>query len=58
MPLTNIYYNTPINSIIIICFNYKKDNYFALSCPKLKDINNIKKIKEEKMSNKLGKEEP
>jgi len=29
-----------------------------LSCPKLKDINNIKEIEEEEISNKLGKEKP
>jgi len=29
-----------------------------LSCPKLKDIGDIKEIEEGEMSNKLGKEEP
>jgi len=29
-----------------------------MSCPELKDIGNIKEIKEEETSNKLGKEEP
>jgi len=29
-----------------------------MSCLKLKNIGNIKEIKEEEMSNKLGKEEP
>jgi len=29
-----------------------------MSCPELKDIGNIKKIEEEEISNKLGKEEP
>jgi len=43
---------------MVICFNYKKDSYFALSCLTLKDIGNIKEIKEEEISNKLGKEEP
>jgi len=38
-------------------FNYSKDSYFILSCLELKDIGNIKEIKEEEMSNKLGKKE-
>jgi len=29
-----------------------------MSCPELKDIGDIKEIKEEEMSNILGKEEP
>jgi len=29
-----------------------------MSCLELKDIGNIKEIKEEEISNKLGKEEP
>ena len=37
-------------------FNYGKDNYFTLFYLKLKVIGNIKKIKEEKISNKLKKE--
>jgi len=43
---------------MVTCFNYRKDNYFTLSCLELKDIGNIKEIEKEKMSNKLGKEEP
>ena len=57
-PLANTYYNTLINPSIVIYFNYKKDSYFTLSCLKLNNIGNIKKIKKEEMSNKLGKEEP
>jgi len=41
-----------------MCFNYKKDGHFALFCPELKDIGNIKEIEKEEISNKLGKEEP
>ena len=42
---------------MVIYFNYRKDGHFTLSCPKLKDIDNIKEIeKEEKeISNKLKK---
>ena len=60
MPLTNTHCTTLINPATVTCFNYKKDSYFALSCPELKDINNIKEIKEgeEETSNKLKKEEP
>ena len=43
---------------MVICFNCGKNSYFAISCLKLKDIGNIKEIEEEKMSNKLEKEEP
>jgi len=43
---------------MVICFNCGKDSYFALSYLELKDIGNIKEIKEEEISNKLGKEEP
>ena len=45
---------------MVICFNYKKNSYFALSCLELKDIGNIKEIEEEKeeTSNKLRKKEP
>ena len=53
MPLISTYYNTLINSATVIYFNYKKDGYFASFCLELKDINNIKNIKEEEMSNKL-----
>jgi len=38
-----------------MCFNCGKDSYFTISCPELKDIGNIKEIKKEEMSNKLGK---
>jgi hypothetical protein len=38
-------------------FKYRKDSHFASSCPELKDIGNIKEIKEEEISNKLRKEE-
>jgi hypothetical protein len=41
-----------------MCFNCGKDGYFALSCPELKDIGDIKEIEEGETSNKLGKEEP
>jgi len=43
---------------MVICYNYNKDNYFALSCLELKDIGNIKEIEKREMFNKLGKEEP
>jgi len=58
MPLANTYRNTLINPTMVMCFNYRKDSYFAISCPEQKDIGNIKEIEEEEMSNKLGKEEP
>jgi len=58
IPLTNAYYNTLINPTTVTCFNCGKDSYFAISCPELKDIGNIKEIEEEEISNKLGKEEP
>ena len=43
---------------MVMCFNYRKDSYFTLPRPELKDIGNIKKIEEKEISNKLGKEEP
>jgi len=43
---------------MVICFNYGKDSYFIISCLELKDIGNIKEIKEEEMSDKLEKEKP
>ena len=43
---------------MVTYFNYGKDSYFTTSCPELKDTGNIKKIEEEKTSNKLEKEEP
>jgi len=58
MHLANAYYNTLINPTTVTCFNYGKNSYFATSCPELKDAGNIKEIKEEELSNKLGKEEP
>jgi len=42
---------------MVMCFNYRKDSYFAISYLEPKDIGNIKEIKEEEMSNKLEKEE-
>jgi len=57
MPPTSIRYNTLINYNIVICYNCGKDKYFALFCLELKNINNIKEIKEEKIFDKLGKEE-
>jgi len=56
--LANTCCNTLINPTIVIYFNYGKDSYFAISCPEPKDIGNIKEIKKEKISNKLGKKEP
>jgi len=41
-----------------MCFNYGKNGYFATSCLELKDIGDIKEIKEEETPNKLEKEEP
>jgi len=58
MLLTNIRRNTLIDYNIVIYYNCGKDRYFALSCLELKNINNIKEIKEKKIFNKLGKEEP
>jgi hypothetical protein len=43
---------------MVICYNYDKDSYFALSCLELKDIGDIKEIEEGEISNELGKEEP
>ena len=58
-PPTSIYYTTLIGLAIVTYFNYRKNSYFALSCPELKDIGDIKEIEkeEEEMSDKLGKEE-
>jgi len=41
-----------------MCYNCGKNKYFILFYLKLKNINNIKEIKEKEISNKLGKEEP
>jgi hypothetical protein len=38
-----------------MCFKCEKDSHFTLSCLELKDIVNIKEIKEEEISNKLKK---
>ena len=57
MPLTSAYCNTLVNSAIVIYFNCRKDNYFALSYLELKVISDIKKIEKEEIFNKLKKEE-
>jgi len=41
-----------------MCYNCGKNGYFILFYLKLKNINNIKEIEEEKIFNKLGKEKP
>jgi hypothetical protein len=41
-----------------MCYNCDKEGYFTLSCPKLKDIGNIKEIEKGETSDELGKEEP
>jgi len=56
--LTNARRNTPIDPATVMCFNCRKDGYFVLSCPELKDIGNIKEIKEEEMFDELRKEKP
>ena len=58
MPPTSAYCTTLINPATVTCFNCGKNSHFALSCLELKDINNIKEIKEEEKetSNKLKKE--
>ena len=58
MPLINTCYNTLIDPTLAIYYNYNKEDYFTLLCLELKDISNIKKIEEGKISNKLGKEKP
>jgi len=58
MLLTSVRRNTLINPTLATCYNCDKEGYFALSCPELKDIGNIKEIEEGKTSDKLGKEEP
>jgi hypothetical protein len=40
-----------------MCFKCRKNGYFTSSCLELKDIVNIKEIKEEEISDKLKKEE-
>jgi len=58
LPLTSTRRNTLINPTLAMCYNYNKEGYFALSCPELRDIGDIKELEEGEMSNKLGKEEP
>ena len=57
IPLVNTYCNTLVNPTTVTCFNCGKDSYFTTSCLELKDIGNIKEIKEkeEETSNKLKK---
>jgi hypothetical protein len=57
-PLASTRRNTLINPILVIYYNYNKEDYFTLSYLELKDIGNIKEIEEGEISNKLGKEEP
>ena len=42
---------------MVIYYNYRKDNYFALFYLELKNLGNIKEIEKEEASNKLGKDE-
>ena len=56
MPLTSTYCNTLIDSATVMYFNCGKNGYFTLSCLELKDMGNIKEIKEEEIFNKLKKE--
>ena len=60
MPLISVCHTTLINPAMVTYFNCGKNNYFVLSCLELRDIGNIKKIKEEEeeISNKLKKEKP
>ena len=57
--LISTYCTTLINPTIVICFNCRKDSYFTLSCPELKDIGDIKEIEieeeKEEIFNKLQK---
>jgi hypothetical protein len=57
--LTSTHCTTLINPTTVTCFNCEKDNYFTSFCLELKDIDNIKKIKEEEkeISNKLKKKD-
>ena len=57
MQLIITYYNTLVDSTTVTCYNYKKDNYFTLSYLELKNLSNIKEIKEN-TSKELRKEEP
>ena len=60
MPLISTHCTTLINPAMVTYFNCGKDSHFALFYLELKDIGNIKEIKEEEeeTSNKLKKEEP
>ena len=59
-PLTSTYYNTLIDPATVTYYNYRKDGHFALSYLELKNMGNIKEIKEikEDISKKLRKEKP
>jgi len=57
-PPTSTRYSALIDPTIVMCFNCGKESHFTLSCLELKNINNIKEIKEKEMSNELGKEKP
>jgi len=57
-PLTSNRRNTLIDPATVIYYNCDKDSHFALSCPELKDIGDIKEIEEGETSDELGKEEP
>jgi len=57
IPPISTRHNTLINPTIITCFNCRKKGHFILFYLKPKNINNIKEIKEEKIFNKLGKED-
>ena len=49
--------NTPIDPATVTCYNCDKDGYFALFCLELKNIGDIKEIKEGEMTDELEKEE-
>ena len=57
IPPTSTYHTTLINPTMVTYFNCGKESYFTSSCLELKDISNIKEIKEKEkeISNKLGK---
>ena len=42
---------------MVIYYNCNKDRHFTLSCPELKNIGNIKEIKEKEITDELEKEE-
>jgi len=56
--LTSIYYNTLIDYDIVICYNCGKNGLFILFYLELKNIGDIKEIKEEEIFDELRKEEP